>query len=236
MLDFLKDFFFPVKCVGCGREGEYLCADCVNFLKTVEPICPHCKNLAPGGLRHFGCYTPHGLNGLTSIFEYCGVCQKTIIKLKYKFVEDLAETIVEMFLSFCGEDKGFVHFCRGDIVLVPVPLHWQRKNWRGFNQAEIVGKMIAQKLGFSFVPDLLIRKKKTKPQTKLKKKQRNKNIAGAFLINKELNINRKLSIILFDDVWTTGATLKECGKVLKRNGFKKVWGLTLARKIFRKKR
>jgi len=138
---------------------------------------------------------------------------------------------LELFLSFCGEDKAFTKFVRQkNVVLVPIPLYWQRKNWRGFNQAELLGQMIAKKLGISFLPDLLIRVRNTKEQTKLKKEKRQKNVLGAFKINHCSSvISHQSSIILFDDVWTTGATIKECTKVLKRKGFKKVWGLTLAR-------
>ena len=90
---------------------------------------------------------------------------------------------------------------------------------------------MAEKLGLVFIPDLLIISKKTKPQTKLDKKDRISNIKGAFKYNKEFSnfLISQLPVIIFDDVWTTGATLKEGAKVLKNNGFKKVWGLTLAR-------
>ncbi|TSC53108.1 MAG: putative amidophosphoribosyltransferase [Microgenomates group bacterium LiPW_16] len=102
-----------------------------------------------------------------------------------------------------------------DFVLTPVPLHWWRLRWRGFNQAEILGKMIAEKLEIKFVPDLLTRKKPTRPQVELEGKARRENIAS--------------NILLFDDVWTTGVTLRACGNVLKRAGVKSVWGLTLAK-------
>ncbi len=133
-------------------------------------------------------------------------------------------------------DKAFSKFVnQKNVVLIPVPLHWQRKNWRGFNQAELLGKMIANKLGISYIPNLLLRIKNTKTQTLLKKEERLLNIKGAFSINKKFSTNSLLScnpnILLFDDVWTTGSTMKESAKVLKKQGFLKVWGLTLARGI-----
>ena len=220
--------------MGCNEWGTYLCPDGLNFIKTSDNrICSVCEGSAIYGLTHPGCLRKHpqSLDGLTSIFVYKGVVKRAIAKLKYKFVTDLAETILELFLSFCGEDKAFTKLVRQkNIILVPVPLHWQRKNWRGFNQAELLGQMIARKLGINFLPDLLIRVRNTKEQTKLKKEKRLKNIHGAFKINHCPSvINHQPSIILFDDVWTTGATIKECAKVLKKRGFKKVWGLTLAR-------
>lgn len=235
MLDSLKDLIFPKRCLGCGRWGEYICPDCLNFIKPVEePICPRCSQPSIGGLTHPFCHQSLGLDGLTSVFVYQGVIKKAVTKLKYQFVTDLAETILELFLSFIGEDRVFTHFLREkNVCLVPVPLHWTRENWRGFNQAKLLGERIAEKLDIDFCSDLLARTKFTQPQSKLKKEKRQENVVGAFAFNKEKYFNSPIrqfsNLLLFDDVWTTGATLKNCCQVLKRNGAKKVWGLTLAR-------
>jgi len=195
-----------------------------------------CGRGAFGGLTHPGCRQSLGLDGLTSIFAYKGVIEKAIKKLKYKFVSDLASDLVELFLSFCGEDKAFSDFCRQEgVVLVPIPLHRRRLRWRGFNQAGLLGELIAKNLGIKFSSDLLLRVKNTKPQVGLDKKSRQQNIRGAFVLNKNCSLvhlqggQENWSFILFDDVWATGATLREATKVLKRNGAEKVWGLTIAR-------
>jgi len=228
-----SDLIFPKKCIGCGETGGYFCPDCLNFV-SLEPerICPACLKPSIGGFSHPRCRTPHGLDGLTAVFAYKGVIKKAIQKLKYKFISDLAEDLIELFLSSCGEDKVFRNLCRqGRVILIPVPLHPSRKRWRGFNQAELLGKMIAANLGIKFLPDALKRVKKTKPQVGLDKEKRKENIRGAFELNpnhQSLIINHSL-LIIFDDVWTSGETLKEAAKVLKRNKAEKVWGLTLAR-------
>lgn len=184
-----------------------------------------------GGLTHGKCLTPQSLNGLTAIFSYKGLIKKAIKKLKYRFVSDLAEDLVELFLSFCGEDKTFSHFCQErNVFFVPVPLHPKRERWRGFNQAELLGKMIASNLGLTFLPDLLLRTKNTKPQTQLEEEEGKKNVRGAFKVSSNSKfLKLKPKILLFDDIWITGSTLRECGKVLKKAGVKKVWGLALAR-------
>ena len=228
----LLDFLFPRRCLGCSQWGQYFCSQCLNLvLLGPGRICPICTKPAVGGLTHPGCSRPWGLDGLTSIFTYQGLMEKAIKKLKYNFISDLAEDLVELFLSFCGEDKFFGHFCqRGEVYFLPVPLHPRRKRWRGFNQAELLGEMIASNLGLTYSPDLLIRTKNTKPQTKLDEEERRKNIRGAFSLDKNSKFDiRNSKFILFDDVWTTGSTLRECGQVLKRAGAKEVWGLTLAR-------
>jgi len=228
---FLTGFLFPRKCLGCGQKGHYFCSSCLNLV-SLEPqrICPICGQFSVGGVTHPRCARPFGLDGLTSVFAYKGIIKKAIKKLKYRFVTDLAEDLIEVFLSFCGEDKVFSQLCLDQPPLIPIPLHSARKRWRGFNQAELLGKMIAANLDLPFLPDLLVRVKKTKPQVNLDKKERQKNIQGAFFLNDNSKFKiRNSKFVLFDDVWTSGATLREAAKVLKRNGAQKVWGLTLAR-------
>lgn len=226
----LIDFIFPRKCLGCRQNGRYFCSSCINKVRlNSERICPICSNFSLGGLVHPGCRRVFGLDGLTSVFAYKGLIKKAIQKLKYSFLTDLSEDLIEAFLSFVGEDKVFSRLClQKNVFLVPIPLHSSKKRWRGFNQTELLGKIIAENLNISFLPNLLIRKKKTQPQIKLKKKARHQNLKNAFATHSPV-LNIQPQIILFDDVWTSGATLREAAKTLKRSGFSKVWALTLAR-------
>jgi ComF family protein len=229
----LIDLLFPRKCLNCGREGSYFCSQCLNFLSLDnQRICPVCEKPSIGGHTHARCSKKESLDGLTSIFAYKGIIKKAITKLKYKFIFDIAGDLMEVFLSSCGEDLVFSTYCQKEKpILVPIPLHPQRLRWRGFNQSELLGKIIAKNLGLQLIPDLLIRTKNTKPQMELSEKQRQENILGAFSLKLQLpnNLITNNSILLFDDVWTSGATIKEAGKILKKNGAKKVWGLTIAR-------
>jgi ComF family protein len=227
------DFLFPKKCLGCGRTGGYFCADCLNFASLDRlQICPVCERPAIGGMTHPACKTRESLDGFTSIFTYKGVIRKGITKLKYNFVSDLASELVELFLSSCGEDESFTRFCRQrDVFLVSVPLHPARERWRGFSQTRLLGSLIAKNLDLQFLPDLLIRVKNTRPQVELDEKERKENIKDAFVINAKTSrfAIHTSNLLLLDDVWTSGATLKEAGKTLKKGGAKTVWGLTLAR-------
>lgn len=112
-------------------------------------------------------------------------------------------------------------------VVTAVPLHPKRQNWRGFNQSELVAKLLAQKLGLRY-ESLLKRIKYTKPQVGLLGSARKQNIKGAFSLYTPYSLPHT-NIILIDDVWTTGSTLRECTYILKRGGAKQVWALTLAR-------
>jgi ComF family protein len=227
----LLDILFPKNCYGCGENGSYLCDDCLNKIKINNcRICPVCNRPSIDGLTHLLCRKRYNLDGLTSIFEYKGLTKILIKKIKYRFIYEAGRELSEFFVTLLGEDRMFSLICKPGTVLVPVPLHPSRRRWRGFNQSELLGRIIAQKLKIKFIPDLLKRVKKTQPQSFLTKQNRLKNIKNAFIFNQQFKnlIMKQLNFLLFDDVWTTGATLRECGRVLKKNGAKFVWGLTLA--------
>ncbi len=115
-------------------------------------------------------------------------------------------------------------------MVIPVPLHVKRLRERGFNQSGILAREIARTCSIPLDCASLERKVDTKPQTALKKTERAKNIRGAFAVTNPDNVEGK-KILLIDDVFTTGSTLRECARVLIRNGAKEVAALTLARAI-----
>jgi len=229
------DLLFSRQCLGCGREGSYFCPHCFKKIQMMEKlICPACEKPAINGITHPRCQTRYALNGLTSIFPYKGVIKTAISKLKYKFVTDLAEDLFTLMIRIIRVEENrfkLLNHLRQDskVILLPIPLHWRRENWRGFNQSELLGKKLADHLGWQLRNDILIRQKHAQPQVKLKGDERQQNIHGAFKISPNIQIFQYPNIVIFDDVWTTGSTLNEAGKVLKIAGTKKVWGLTLAR-------
>jgi len=167
------------------------------------------------------------MSGLVHLWPYGGVVRKAILGLKYKYATEIAK---ELSSNITSEVKSNRVALPKKATLVPIPLHKKRKNWRGFNQVEEIGKLVSEAVGWEFVPDMLVRRELRTPQTELKREQRKKNIKGAFALNPIYDIhNTKYDIILFDDVYTTGSTLKEAAKVLRRNGSGDVFGLTIAR-------
>lgn len=261
ILNLLLNLLFPRRCISCGRVGKYFCPKCISMNRFIDTtICPICERPAISGATHPKCQTRYSLDGLTSFFVYDGVIKKAIKQLKYRFVADLASELVNIALA--SQDQ-VLQYCKTwsyktNIYLTPVPLHWRRQNWRGFNQSDIFGRQISVRLGLRFIPDLLIREKFTQPQVELRSNKRKENIRDAFVINpayisanqraaktaihanKEdyVSQNQRSSkpakvipsnLILFDDVWTTGSTLKACCKTLKQAGVKWVWGMTFAR-------
>ncbi len=177
-------------------------------------------------MAHVKCKTPLSLDGLTSLWRYEGVIRKTILAIKYKFTYDVASGLAEACVIKLW-NTPITTLGRDEAILVPIPLHKSRERWRGFNQSEKIGELVAKGLGWEFSPDLLVRKIATKSQTELKKKDRKGNVRGVFAINANYPL-LSTSYLLFDDVWTTGSTLKEACRALKQNGVKTVWGLTIA--------
>ncbi len=222
-----SDLLFPRRCLGCGQSGQYFCEDCLKKIKLVgKQVCPVCKRSAINGKTHSRCQTRYSLDGLISIFVYQGMIRQAISKLKYKFATDLAEELIA--LSIKRLLSGFKP--KTFRIIIPIPLHSRRQRWRGFNQAELLGGMLAEKFDWLVRTDVLVRYRHTKPQMGLKGKERKRNIKGVFKTNPEFKINNlKSEVLLFDDVWTTGSTLREAGQMLKRAGVKEIWGLTIAR-------
>jgi ComF family protein len=204
------DILFPKICFGCGKEGIYLCPDCLKKEEIVEGYLPKSVPI---------------LNGLTSLYRYRGGVRKAILALKYKFAADIAK---ELGLHAAQAVKSEKTFPEGRKILIPIPIFKTRENWRGFNQTEEIGKALATTLGWGFRTDLLVKLKSTAPQTGLSGKRRIENLRSSFGV-KPRTILGYSQVVLFDDVWTTGSTLNEAARVLQEAGAKQVWGLTLAK-------
>lgn len=182
--------------------------------------------MAFDGVTHPTCQRPFGLDGLVSVAFYEGPVASLIQSLKYRRITEAKEVLQEILQRFLADEEDFFE---KNSVLTPVPLHFFKKNWRGFNQAEILGKLTAEVLVLEYRSDVLIRQRFTKTQTKLSKKDRLSNVENAFVVNPKTDSITGREIIVVDDVWTTGATIKECSRVLKKAGARRVWALTLAR-------
>ena len=227
---------FPVVCVSCGTEGKYICEKCEVFLGEASFICPICLRASFAGERHLACQHRHGLNGLASIWEYEGAVQRLLHCIKYDGVVHAIEEIIE---RACGsmalDQKRFCTFLSflfsPDTLVTYVPMHSRKEKRRGFNQTELLANALAKQTK-SAVACLLEKTKETKPQIDLDKEKRLYNVKDSFCYlgtSAEIRVPQK--VVLVDDIWTTGATMKECCKILKKAGIQEVWGFTLARTV-----
>lgn len=252
--DFALDLIFPIECLDCGQEKAWLCEKCFRKLRfKPTQYCLHCKKENDLGQFCPDCRPQYALDGvwIAGIYEE-QIIAKLIKGLKYHFAQGIAKDLGKFLCLFLKDLINKGRLGRADLnsgvdwrrfeqarnipvilfnfsqnLIMPVPLANKRKRWRGFNQAEAIAKEVADyfKLDFNF--DKLIRVKYKKSQAKLSEIDRKNNIVGCFSWQGNELAGR--NVIIVDDVATTGSTLNECAKVLKRNGAGEVWGLVVAK-------
>lgn len=199
----LLDFVYPPKCGLCGRIGH-------------PAICDVCRSelVLDGVLAQ-----PDGpLDGSVGIFVYEGRAAQSVQRLKFERVTSLARPMASLMGSFASE--SFAPFFD---AVIPVPIHISRRRIRGFNQAEILATGFESEM---VRKDCLLRIKATRPQVGLTVMERTTNLVGAF---RAMGSLAGTSVLLVDDVTTSGATAKECALELKRVGADRVYLLAFAR-------
>jgi ComF family protein len=166
------------------------------------------------------------MEGLTCLWAYEGIAKKLIKQAKYKYYYDYLN---ELMGEVGGREELFYlnKFLDSKPIVVPVPLHPKRQRERGFNQAEVIALSLASRHKLSLNSHLLQRVRDTGRQVERSREERLKAMSDAFKINPNFQISN--SVLLVDDVWTTGATMSEAAKVLKQARVKVVWGWVLAR-------
>jgi len=213
-----------------------VCPECLDAIVPLRaPQCVicgdrlHSAQLLRGDGQCVNCReaTPH-FERAVSFGEYQGGLRGLIHLLKYERVTSahaplgdmLAQAISELLPSSGGNSS----------LLVPVPLHRNRRSSRGFNQAELIARTATKRLPWKleFATGVLIRHRETISQVGLSREERIENMRGAFRVADAARV-RGRNIILVDDVMTTGTTLSECARVLKKAGAEKVWAATVAR-------
>lgn len=233
ILSHALDFFFPPQCLVCQAlvpTHGTLCLSCwKNVPFIAEPMCHCCGlpfeySLGDGALCGECLKEAPPYAKARAVFVYGDTSKELVHKLKYNDQLHLASVYGVWLAKAAG---GMVKNCD---AIVPVPLSWRRFVRRRYNQAALLADALSKKTGLPVLPDALSRKRHTPPQTGLSRSEREKNVRGAFQINPKYkkSIEGK-SILLVDDVMTTGATLSACARTLLKAGAKEVNVLTLAR-------
>jgi ComF family protein len=220
------DLLFPRWCVGCGREGDFLCPSCLKSLPRIAPpLCPRCglpqsnDNLCPSCAGWQA-----EIDGIRSPFRFEGVIRQAIHELKYKNLRAIAGLFARLLNDYLTANPLPAE------VLVAVPLHPKRLRERGYNQSQLLARELAKLSRLPLVDDCLIRERHSPPQARTANvDERRTNVAHAFAC-RDLRLKGK-AVLLIDDVSTSGATLDGCARALKKAGATSVWGLVLAREI-----
>ena len=227
----ILDIVYPPRCIACTEattEGAHLCANCwrdTNFISGTT--CERCGTPLPGvepepNLQCDGClHHPPAWDYGRALFLYAGTGRRLILSLKHGDRTDLAHPLAD-WLARISPD--FLN--RADII-APVPLHWRRFFKRRYNQSAELARHLTQKTNGQFAPDLLIRTRKTIPQEGMTRDERFENQFGAFRLGNH-NVRGK-SVLLIDDVMTSGATLSACAETLRAAGADQINVLALAR-------
>jgi len=219
MIDIFS-LLFPKSCYSCGKKITvgYICDECISELNIRTGVTIYNREIASEQDDYFSFDLAY------AVFPMSEVIRNLIHNFKYSDLPKIGAILGGFAKDFIIKTRIFSDT---DFVL-PVPLHKVKKRIRGFNQSEILAKKISKGLKFKLMSDLVLRKKFTRTQTKLTRKQRQENVADAFAFNKKFNIEGK-NILLVDDVFTTGSTADSISKVLRKNNPKKIYVLTIAR-------
>ena len=209
--NFILEILFPQFCFNCGIEGTYLCEDCKSILEITGF---HQKYSAPN------------LKDLYFALSYNNPLSKKLIRrFKYEpFVKELAKPLSSLIIAHFQLMDNKPDF--SGFSIIPVPLEKRKMKWRGFNQAEEIGKELAEFLKIPLVSDCLIKTRETISQVELPEDARKENVKGTFSVKNRISGKK---ILLVDDVYTTGATMTECARVLRESGAKEIIGIAIAR-------
>ena len=233
LLEAAVSLLYPPLCTICGRSisaGEYLCDQCeAKAVRIVAPFCEKCSEPFEGSIT--GAFTCANCAHRTIYFDAAvaayrgrGIVRQIIHEFKYGHQIHLRH-LVARWLNAALDDER-LRGRRFDVI-VPVPLHPARQRERGFNQANLLAELLSTQTSIPSRP-LLERIRYTNTQTALDRAERIENLHNAFRLRKNADV-RDLRVLLVDDVLTTGSTLSECARVLKRAGALSVHAATAAR-------
>lgn len=229
-----KDILFPIFCLECQLEGYWWCENCIKKNVNVGIFCcPVCHILNTNGQPCNKCKAASPLNGNAAFLDYNeeAIIGQLIKRYKYNFAFDIAVTWEKMIDIFLPEIFSQMNIDVDTFTIIPIPLHISRERERGFNQADLVAQFVFKKLltlkRVEYNNKNFIRQKKTNQQAKLNRVDRFDNLKEAFVWVGQKSIPK--NILLIDDVYTSGATMQECARMLKKVGAQKVYGFTLAR-------
>jgi ComF family protein len=229
------DFFFPPLCLLCRNflpapQEAYFCTSCSEAFPFIRgPLCPRCgiPFVSQEGADHLcsGCMKKEpAYDSARAVGIYDGTLKQAIHLFKYSSRPLLAAPLGDVLARQGREllDTGFD-------VIMPVPLHARRIRQRGFNQSLALARRVGRLWGVAVAAEGLARTRWTDPQTMLPERQRLRNVRDAFSCSRTAAAGK--TVLLVDDVYTSGSTVNECARVLRRNGARRVDVLTLARTI-----
>lgn len=228
LFHFLKEILAPKKCYKCHEKGAFLCEKCLKKTLTFSPTCYVCKASSRHFVNHVYCERSHiFFDGVLTFTHYKQPwIQKLIKDGKYYHKKDVWEDVAEILWKMIEEH---IFEEKENILLIPTPMYFWKKILRGYNQSEVIAWHLWKKFWFLQNFSSITKVRFTSPQSHLSRSQRQENLIGAYRVDpKQKKYLQNKTVIVIDDVISTGATLNEISKILKQNGVKKVYGLVFA--------
>jgi ComF family protein len=219
----LTALLFPKTCLGCRAPDAWLCVSCQHQLsKFANTVCFFCKQKQPDGLSCPACLEKTAISGVVAAVPYADPTIRRVLQaFKYQPAADIATDIVGLLERSLSDVTEGEHWPSSFDAIVPVALHARRQRWRGFNQSRLIAKGLEQRFGWP-VADALVRTRLTRAQAKLAPDQRQENVADAFTVPDPALVQNR-TILLVDDVITTGATVAAAAQALRAAGAQQVW-------------
>lgn len=217
------DILFPPTCTVCGEEGAWVCSDCIaGFAPCENNRCPLCAKPFYRGFLCLTCRDQSALSQCCSSFAYTDALKTAVHAIKFGG----ARLSIPLLIPFLCDTWRMLGNDAVDCVM-PIPLHVRRERERGYNQAELFARGVAEHIKKPLLTDILIRTRETKAQAELSREERRVNTQGAFSCRAG-GTTAGASVLLIDDVCTTGATLEQAARTLREAGAREVNALTLA--------
>ena len=215
--------FAPRNCSGCQKRDEILCEDCLNFSFRFGASCVFCNQRNNTGkickqCQNIDISTCRNIDRMLWVGEYKNALKNAIQELKYKKRKELAKPLAELLRKKFR--KYYPKYKKENFSIVPIPMHPKKELARGFSQAGLLAREFSKLSGITIFSDILLKTNETKTQVETKtKEERMKNLEGAFRINKKIDPSKawiNKTIILIDDVATTGATFLHASRTIQK--------------------
>lgn len=228
---FSVEAVFPASCYGCGAADAYLCAQCCGHVGALpQPQCPHCGTRLPFGELPKACRAHLHTSRFFCCANYRDPSVRAMIHdFKYNRAFALADPLATYMCAWLAHNGYEDILIKANVLVVPVPSHPKRERERGFHPAGVLGASFAQQMNLEYSKDVLSKTENNHPQVETKNAQeRRENVKGVFTLAKPELVHGR-TILLLDDVCTTGATLTECARAIRSGNPKAIWALTMAK-------
>ncbi len=216
------DTLFPPRCVICNAAGAWFCAICCqSIIPLTQPWCPRCLIATPDGNLCEHCRDADVvLTELSAVGVHDGVLRAAILAYKYGNRQPLARPLGQLIVEAIDPNRLIA------TLVMPVPSHPRRVAQRGYDHADLLASRVAAGLNLPYDNSRLARVRFTQPQVRMTAQERHANVADAF---KASALPEHPDVLLVDDVYTSGSTMRACAKALLANGAASVTGAVLAR-------